>query len=61
MREENPKLPNTKMCDELISISNFEMAIKRVKKNKGSAGIDRKTVYELEDEMAKNFKEIKSR
>ena len=61
MRKENPKLPNTSLCEELISIDNIELAIKKVKSNKGAAGIDGMTVYELKDEFDKRSEEIKSR
>jgi group II intron reverse transcriptase/maturase len=61
VRKENPKLPNTSLCEELISIDNIELAIKKVKSNKGAAGIDGMTVYELKDEFDKRSEEIKSR
>ena len=48
MRKENRKLPNTVMCEELISTLNFKEAIKKVKSNKGSPGIDGMSVSELD-------------
>ena len=61
MREENPGLPNTELCAKLISIENINKAIAKVKKNKGSSGIDGMYVCELEEYVHDNIDEIRSR
>lgn len=61
MRKENRKLPNTVMCEELISTLNFKEAIKKVKSNKGSPGIDGMSVDELDINDLAMFEETRSR
>jgi retron-type reverse transcriptase len=45
--------------EEVLSRSNLELALKRVRQNKGSAGIDRKTVDELLDYLKINWENLK--
>lgn len=61
MRKENPRLPNTELCAKLISIENINEAIAKVKKNRGSSGIDGMNVSELETYVHENIDEIRSR
>jgi group II intron reverse transcriptase/maturase len=53
--------PNFKpeLMEEILSRSNLELALKRVRQNKGSAGIDRMTVDELPDYLKRNWETIK--
>jgi RNA-directed DNA polymerase len=57
-RTERPNL-NSELMEEVLSRSNLELALKRVRQNKGSAGIDRKTVDELLDYLKKNWENLK--
>lgn len=52
MREENLKLPNTSLCEKMLSPDNLLTAVKNVKSNKGSAGVDGMTVNELDKFIA---------
>jgi group II intron reverse transcriptase/maturase len=45
--------------EEILSRNNLELALKRVRQNKGSAGIDRMTVDELPDYLKRNWETIK--
>ena len=47
MREEDKSRPNTRLCEQLISLTNIQEATRKVMQNKGSAGIDGKKVTEL--------------
>jgi RNA-directed DNA polymerase len=53
--------PNFKpeLIEEVLSRSNLELALKRVRRNKGSAGIDGMTVDELSDYLKGNWESIK--
>lgn len=53
--------PNFKpeLLEEVLSRSNLELALKRVRQNKGSAGIDGMTVDELPDHLKRNWEAIK--
>lgn len=53
--------PNFKpeLMEEVLSRSNLESALKRVRQNKGSAGIDKMTVDELPDHLKRNWEIIK--
>lgn len=53
--------PNFKpeLMEEILSRNNLELALKRVRQNKGSAGIDRMTVDELPDYLKRNWETIK--
>jgi len=61
MREEYLELPNTELCEKLLSKDNIEKAIHHVVKNKGSAGIDGMGVKELKPYVKEHFDEIKSK
>ena len=54
--------PNFKpeLMEEVLSRSHLELALKRVRQNKGSAGIDKMTVDELPDYLKRNWEEIKT-
>ncbi|MGF0050546.1 group II intron reverse transcriptase/maturase [Lactobacillus johnsonii] len=43
----------------MLSQSNLKEAIKRVKANKGAAGVDKRTIYEIDDYFKKHQVEIK--
>ena len=38
-----------KLIEKILSKENLEMAIKKVKQNKGAPGVDKMTVQEVED------------
>lgn len=48
------------LIDEILSEQNLNEAIKDVKRNKGAAGIDKMTVYELDEYFSKNGSRIKA-
>ena len=58
-RTERPNF-NPELMEEVLSRSNLELALKRVRQNKGSAGIDKMTVDELPDYLKRNWEEIKT-
>lgn len=47
------------LIDQILSQSNLKEAIKRVKANKGVAGVDKRTIYEIDDYFKKHQVEIK--
>lgn len=47
------------LIDQILSQSNLKEAIKRVKANKGAAGVDKITIYEIDDYFKKHQVEIK--
>ena len=47
-----------KLIEEILSEANLKEAIKRVKANKGVAGVDKMTVDQIDDYFEKNEKEI---
>lgn len=47
------------LIDQILSQSNLKEAIKRVKANKGAAGVDKRTIYEVDDYFKKHQAEIK--
>lgn len=53
--------PNFKpeLMEEVLSRSNLELALKRVRQNKGSAGIDGMSVDELPEYLKRNWESIK--
>ena len=61
MRKDNPQLPNTELCEKLLSNDNLKAAVIKVKKNGGAAGIDGMNVCELDTYLDSNIKDIKSR
>lgn len=61
VRKGNLELPNTKLCEKLLSTENIMKAVKKVEKNRGSAGIDGMTVKELRPYVMENINEIRRR
>jgi group II intron reverse transcriptase/maturase len=61
MRKDNPQLPNTELCEKLLSNENLKAAFIKVKKNGGAAGIDKMNVCELDTYLDSNIKDIKSK
>jgi RNA-directed DNA polymerase len=57
-RTERPNF-NPELMEEVLSRSNLELALKRVRQNKGSAGIDGMTVDELPDYLKINWENLK--
>ncbi|QIA86971.1 group II intron reverse transcriptase/maturase [Lactobacillus johnsonii] len=47
------------LIDQILSQSNLKEAIERVKANKGAAGVDKRTIYEIDDYFKKHQVEIK--
>lgn len=47
------------LIDQILSQSNLKEAIKRVKANKGAAGVDKRTIYKVDDYFKKHQAEIK--
>lgn len=58
MREGNPALPNTSLCKSMLSPHNIGLAVRNVKRNNGSAGIDGMKVSEIETFMRDNWPRI---
>ena len=50
---------NMELIRVILSDENLNEAIKRVKSNKGVAGVDKMTVYEIDEYLAKNMESIK--
>lgn len=48
MREGNLKIPNTSLCEKMLSPYNIAVAIANVRRNNGSPGVDGMTVEEFE-------------
>ncbi len=61
MRGENLLVPNTELCERMLSPYNLEVAMQNVKRNKGSAGIDGIGVDEIDSFMHNNWKRIKEK
>jgi len=61
MKKEDELKPNTKLCENLISTSNLDTAIKNVVANKGSAGVDGMGVNEVNEYFMANIKEIRNK
>lgn len=53
-------MATVKLIDVILSDENFNKAIEKVKKNKGASGIDKMTVYQLDEYLAKHMHEIKA-
>ena len=49
---------NMRVIEEIVSEENINEAIKKVKSNKGVAGVDKMTVYEIEEYFSKHREEI---
>ena len=47
------------LIEQILSQNNLKEAIRRVKANKGAAGVDQKTIYEIDDYFKKHQTEIK--
>jgi RNA-directed DNA polymerase len=58
MRKEDKSKPNTILCEQLISLSNIQEAIKKVKANKGAPGVDGMEVDELPEYFTAHWPEI---
>ena len=50
-----------KLMEKILSKKNLEMAIRKVKQNKGAPGVDKMTVYEIEDWFNQYKEEIISK
>src|SRR5512136_921722 len=50
-----------RLMEEILDPENLKEALKRVKANKGSAGVDRMTVDEITDSLRKHWPEIRER
>ena len=59
MREGNPLEPNTRLCEEMLSPYNLEVAVRNVKRNKGSAGVDGMRIEELDAFMRDGWPRIR--
>jgi len=59
MREEDRSRPNTELCEQLVSFTNIHEAVRKVMRNKGSAGIDGMGVQELPGYFDAHWKEIR--
>jgi len=59
MRKEDKLTPNTKLCEELVSTYNIQMAMKKVMANKGASGVDKMKVQELPSYFDLYWDEIK--
>ena len=59
MREGNQAIPNSKLCEYMLSPYNMRIAVNNVKRNHGSAGIDKMEIEEIESYMSKNWAQIK--
>lgn len=47
------------LIEQILSQNNLKEAIRRIKANKGAAGVDQKTIYEIDDYFKKHQTEIK--
>lgn len=59
-RTEHPNF-STNLLEEVISQSNLKLALKRVRQNKGSAGVDGMRVNELSDYLKENWHQIRDK
>lgn len=50
---------NMKLIKVILSDENLNEAIRRVKSNKGVPGVDKMTVYEMDEHLEKNMESIK--
>ena len=55
MRDGNPTLPNTGLCEMMLSPQNLGVAVQNVKRNKGSAGVDGMEVEEIDAFMCQHW------
>jgi len=59
MRKEDRSRPNTRLCEQLVSLANIHDAVKKVMQNKGSAGIDGMEVSALPSHFEAHWEEIR--
>ncbi len=59
MTEENRREPNTELCERMLSPYNIEIAVRNVKRNGGSGGIDGIQMKDLDEYLEKNWPQIK--
>ena len=50
---------NMELIQVILSDENLNEAIRRVKSNKGVPGVDKMTVYEMDEHLEKNMESIK--
>jgi RNA-directed DNA polymerase len=58
-REDNPNPSTTQLMEAVVERSNMILALRRVEKNKGSAGIDEMSVDELRSHLKEHWSKIK--
>ncbi len=59
MTEENRREPNTELCERMLSPYNIEIAVRNVKRNGGSGGIDGVQMKDLDAYLEENWPRIK--
>lgn len=60
MKEGNPTIANTELCEKMLSPCNIREAIKNVKRNNGASGVDGMKVSEIDEFMKGNWECIKT-
>ncbi len=58
MRKDDKLIPNTNLCEQLISPANIQEAVRKVMANKGACGVDGMGVEELPKYFEANYPEI---
>ena len=58
MTEANPREPNTELCRKMLSPHNIEIAVRNVKRNGGSGGIDGMEIKDLDAYLKENWPRI---
>jgi retron-type reverse transcriptase len=61
MREGNPTVPNTELCERMLCPDNIGLAVQNVKRNNGSAGVDGMEVSEIDGRMREDWARIRGR
>jgi RNA-directed DNA polymerase len=59
MKEGNSAVPNTELCERMLSPYNIGVAVHNVKRNNGSAGIDGMTVEGIDEFMSTHWARIR--
>lgn len=59
MTEENRREPNTELCERMLSPYNIEIAVRNVKRNGGSGGVDGVQMKDLDAYLEENWPQIK--
>ena len=59
MREEDKSRPNTRLCEQLVSLATIQEAMRKVMQNNGSAGVDGMEVTELPSYLGANWARIR--